>query len=318
MRWIEVTAKTAEGMADRVADLLMDAGAKGTAWEAKPSHIVGGGDGDAAARMAAVRAYFPEGVDPVRLIERLEAVFGSDPELGGSGEGDAMGPVFEFRYVEDEDWGSAWKAYFKPLKIGRRLVIRPSWEPYAAGPGDLVITLDPGMAFGTGDHPTTAMCLELLEDEMGARTSAKGPVALDVGTGSGILSVALAMLGASRVVAVDIDETAVGIARDNARLNGVEDRVEVIHGDISAAFGRTGPADRFDLVVANILAPVIASIAPAVSEGLKEGGAFICSGIFRDQAESVEEALIASGFSDLKPVTSGEWVAFRCRKRCGG
>lgn len=207
--------------------------------------------------------------------------------------------------VCDEDWANNWKEYYKPLHIGRNVVIKPVWESYDAKPNEKVITLDPGAAFGTGSHETTAMCIELLEN-----TVENGDRVLDVGCGSGILSVAACVLGADDVNAVDIDELAVKTTIENAELNAVND------GRIKAAVGSLTEniSGKFDVVVANIVADVIISLCKDIGEFMEECGSFICSGIIDDRVCDVKKAFSENGFVVEKALHKKEWNAFLLRK----
>jgi len=206
-------------------------------------------------------------------------------------------PTPAYRIVAQSDWADAWKAGFQPLRIGRRILITPSWlrAPDYNPERDLLITLDPGMAFGTGLHPTTQLCAAALEDYVEA-----GMRVLDVGSGSGILSILAAKLGASEVVGVDIDTEAVRAGQENAARNAVSDRVRIIHGAHDAATGH------YDLIVANILAGVIAQM---LAEGLGARGArFIFSGILDSQREQVIRAAEQAGLYLEEVRTSNDWV----------
>ncbi len=212
---------------------------------------------------------------------------------------------WQTRDVKEQDWATAWQEYYKPVRVGQKVIVKPSWEDYIAREGETVIELDPGMAFGCGTHATTAMCLALLEELAPGCT-----VVYDVGTGSGILSVAAALLGARQVTAVDIDELAVRTARDNAERNGVSDRVVVAQGNLldNLAGGRA------DLVVANIITDVIIRLAPDAAAVLNPGGRLVASGIINDRAESVRQALGNAGLEPEKELTESEWVATVYRK----
>ena len=203
--------------------------------------------------------------------------------------------------VCDEDWANNWKEYYKPLHIGKSVVIRPVWEEYAEKPGEKVITLDPGAAFGTGSHETTSMCIELLEEAVG-----EGARVLDVGCGSGILSVAACVLGAKNVTAVDIDEFAVKTAAGNAELNGIgADKITAVQGSLT-----DNVSGKFDVIVANIVADVIISLCRDVGDFLEDCGAFICSGIIDDRVCDVKNAFAESGFVIEKSMHKKEWNAF--------
>lgn len=202
--------------------------------------------------------------------------------------------------LEKEDWAESWKRYFKPLRIGQHFVITPSWEKVDALPGDRVITIDPRTAFGTGQHPTTALCLRAIE-----RAPLEGVTALDLGCGSGILSIAMAMLGA-RVVATDNDPDATAIALENVVAHGLGDRVEVICGDLLDPL-TSSERPKFGLVVANILAHVVLQAAPGVARILEPGGTFIASGIIDSASEGFISKVIGMGYSIVEVCREAEW-----------
>lgn len=202
--------------------------------------------------------------------------------------------------VREEDWANNWKAYFKPLPVGRKLLIKPSWEPVPPGTDRLIVEIDPGMAFGSGTHPTTELCLAALEEQYPA-----GKAVFDIGTGSGILAVAAARLGAATVTAVDIDPVAVRTARENAARNGVEEVVNFRLGGIEVI----EPDAKAEIIVANIIADVIIAIAGPVRQRLRPGGVCIVSGIIRERCPEVKAALTAAGFTGIDCRWSGEWAS---------
>ena len=193
-----------------------------------------------------------------------------------------LGPL-QSRLLSEEDWARAWQKHFKVLHIGRRIVVCPSWLSYDRKPNDALVILDPGMAFGTGLHPTTKMCLEALDCRI-----RNGMEILDVGTGSGILSIAAANLGASRVLALDVDPVAVRVARDNVTANGVGQAVEIREGTLPQDDQSSRP--RFDIVVANIAVRPIVQLAPHILDCLRPGDLAVVSGILDDQAQEVEDS----------------------------
>jgi ribosomal protein L11 methyltransferase len=207
--------------------------------------------------------------------------------------------------VHEEEWATAWKKYYKPVKISERFTITPSWETYEAMPDELVIELDPGMAFGTGTHPTTVMCMRALE-----RCVKVGDYWIDVGCGTGVLSIAAAKLGAIRVDAVDLDEVAVKSAELNVKLNGVADRIHIRQNNLLNNM-RT-PADG---IVANILAEVIMCFVQDASELLKPGGWFIASGIIAAKAGEVKKHLQETGLQVVETLAQEDWVAFIAKKQ---
>lgn len=237
--------------------------------------------------------------------DRLEATLLSFREalrtLSSAGAAD-IPPNITLRFVEEADWAEAWKQYFKPQRIGRRLVIKPTWETFDAAADDVVLQIDPGMAFGTGLHATTRLCLCALEEQVfpGARVA-------DVGTGSGILAIAAALLGASPVQATDIDPLAVRIARENIALNTVETVVQVSESDAP-------PPGAFDVVVANILADVILGMRAALTRALGPNGLLIASGIIDARAGDVRRGLTEGGLCVEATRAEGEWVAILARR----
>lgn len=222
----------------------------------------------------------------------------------------ALGIRLNARTIKDEDWATNWKQYYRPMNIGESLTILPSWEQEPAGTR-VVVRLDPGLIFGTGSHPTTRMCLEMLEKHIfsGARV-------LDLGCGSGILAIASARLGANKVVGCDIDELAPKIAMENAALNGIgEDRFKVYHGDIltDSDLIETIGGQSYEIILLNIVADVIISLAPTALKWLAEKGRLICSGIIEGRQQEVGQALEAAGYEILEKISDGGWHGFICR-----
>jgi len=207
------------------------------------------------------------------------------------------------REILDEDWAHNWKQYYRPFRIMRRTVIKPSWEKYEPRENDLVVELDPGMAFGTGQHATTQLCAKLIEKYLSA-----GDEVLDLGTGSGILALAALKLGASKVWALDIDPVALEYARENFRRNSLLRRTVLRHGS-----GLSGMRKKFPLIVANIVASTIVALADRVPARLAPCGTFIASGIIRSRERDVTEALKKNSLSVVEVNREGEWVALAAR-----
>lgn len=224
----------------------------------------------------------------------------------------AQAPVAPIRYreVRDQDWAEEWKRYFGVLHVGRRFVVRPSWETYEARPGELVIELDPGTAFGTGQHETTRLCLEALE-----RHVRPGTAVLDVGTGSGILAVGAVRLGAASVRACDVDENAIVAAVENIRRNAVEGAVDVRAGSVGAEWPWDEPAEASaDLVVANISSVALIALMAELAAALKAGGCFIGSGFIESGRAGVEAAVRTAGLEPVEVFEDGEWRCLVARK----
>lgn len=228
-------------------------------------------------------------------------------------EGDAAGALgrltTETSLTRQEDWEWGWKQYFKPFPVGETFLIKPSWETVDDAGGRTILEIDPASSFGTGTHDTTQLCMGMLE-----KTVKGGEKLLDMGTGSGILAIAAAMLGAKADTAVDIDEHCLTCAKENAERNGV--RIgRTLHGDAlrdAALAAEIG--DGYDIIVANIVADVIIGMAPMFWDKLKPGGTLICSGILNERADEVERALRAAGFALCERRASDDWTAFTVRK----
>ncbi len=204
------------------------------------------------------------------------------------------------RTIDEQDWSESWKEFFHPLKITKRIVIKPSWQDYDANFDDIVIEIDPGMAFGTGTHPTTALCISMIEKYM-----KKGDKFLDIGTGSGILMLAAAKLGAQKVCGIDNDEVAIDIAEKNLLLNGIENKnFKVMTGNLTDKVD-----EKFDFVAANILTETIMVLLDTVKSVLKKKSVFICSGIIEKNKDQVVEKMIASGFEVIEIREKEEWVS---------
>jgi ribosomal protein L11 methyltransferase len=311
MKWLEVMIKTTEEASDAVSEMLMSIGAGGVAIEdpndirkqINASESLDYADDEflnSLGEDVTIKAYFPsdtigEGLIPL-VNEKLNFISGF-LEVGKRYIG--------MNEVDDEDWATAWKKYYKPFNISSRVVIKPSWEEYFPKEGEIIIELDPGMAFGTGTHETTRMCAQLLEKYVKSQDEI-----LDLGCGTGILSIIAAKLGAVRVLAADIDETAVRITRENCAINKVANKVTALKGILENL-----EKNRSDIVVANIIADVIRNISVIVPDYLKNNGYFITSGIIKERKDEIIDSYIKSGFIMEECLEMGEWVAivFRCQ-----
>jgi ribosomal protein L11 methyltransferase len=220
----------------------------------------------------------------------------------------AIWPVGELstRAVDEEDWANAWKDHYHPIRIGQNTVICPRWREVASREGDVVIHLDPGMAFGTGLHPTTQLCLEALEE-----VPLTGKSVLDLGCGSGVLAISAAMRGAASVRALDVDPVAVRTTRENAEINGVRSAVTIEQGSLPEPESR-----RYDIVLANIIAQVIIDLAPNLRAAVAPAGTLIASGIIDDKVERTVAALRDVGFTCVAR-QRGDWFALICQASDG-
>jgi ribosomal protein L11 methyltransferase len=251
-----------------------------------------------------------QGIEQTKIIrneiERLK-------HLASIGELSDLGRLeIDYQDLFEEDWADNWKQYFKPFKLGDRVVIKPHWEEYDADENDVILEIDPGMAFGTGTHQSTQMCVEALQNYIKS-----GDKVIDLGCGSGILSICALLLGAKIAVATDIDENAVRITIENAKMNNIyEDRITAIWGNALAdekIYNKI--KDVYDLVLANIVADVIIPYCPMVHEMLKPKGIFITSGIINHRTDDVKNAILNNGFVILEHRVKDDWSAFVCQKQ---
>ena len=318
MQWREIIVHTTTDGADLLSELMMELGAAGTEivdradvpdpdkpgvyWELYDKKLL-----EEMPEDVLVKGWFARDEQEQQTVENLKARLEA---LKADSFGVEMGSLrMDEENVKDEDWAEEWKKNYKPFRIGSHLVVKPTWEKYVSQPGDLVIELDPGMAFGTGAHHTTRMCLELLE-----KTVRPGDTMLDMGCGSGILSIASLLLGAKKAVAVDIDPIAETIARENAAMNGLgEQDYEIRIGNlISDKALQTDIRGQYPVVAANIVADVILALCPFAREVVAPGGTFIVSGIIDDREAEVEAGLKQAGFAVKEVLSSDCWFAILC------
>jgi ribosomal protein L11 methyltransferase len=292
--WTELVLRVRRDASEFVADLLQELTGNGVTIE-PPIQALGPDEGyvlDAAAPDV-LKAYM---YGPRSNAQREELIRAIDD--AGYGAAIVGQPVWNL--VREEDWAEAWKTHYDIEKVGR-LVVRPLWREHAPQPGEVVISLDPGMAFGTGQHPTTRMCLQSLQDRMHP-----GDYVLDLGSGSGILAIAAVALGASRCLATDTEEQAVKMTLENVAHNGMSDRIETRPGSIEAV-GADGP---FDCIMANINAAAVASLAADMASQLKPGGWLAAGGVINEREALAREALEAAGLRIEEVMASGDWRTF--------
>jgi ribosomal protein L11 methyltransferase len=293
VNWIQVTVKVDGEAAEAVAEALRPFAHGGVSLEQAAADLSPGAARPQLEEEITVSIYYPAAEDSPARRRRLEEILWHMSQLYPI-------PAPAFQAVREEDWANAWKQHYRPLRIGRHLLICPAWESVHARPDDILITMDPGMAFGTGLHPTTRMCLEAIEARF-----RPGMTVLDMGTGSGILAIAAALLGARFVLALDTDEVAVQAARQNCAINGVSDVVTVRRGSLADL----QPSPQWDLILANILAPVILDMLRAgMASLLRPGGTIVLAGIIEDQANEVEEVLPAEGLALLERLQVRDWA----------
>jgi len=302
MEWIEAKvdfdAPTTVAAEELIADVFYSFGVKGVVVEDPTMEAPPGTDvileNGVRPTVYAVSGYFPASAfDQAQRQDFEKALKALDRQL-------TMRHRIFYRSVDEEDWAESWKAFFWPEKVSEQIVVKPTWREYAPTNDEKVLEIDPGMAFGTGTHPTTALCIQLLEQHL-----QPGDRLLDVGTGSGILMVAGSLLGAAEVHGIDNDPVAVDVARQNLEINGVPDNCgRVWAGDLVG-----GVTTGYDLVAANILAEVIIGLLPDIPGVLAPGGRFICSGILHSQKGQIIQSAEPIGFQLIDTREQEEWVA---------
>ena len=307
MDWTEISIKTSQEGADIAAQAFYEVGIPGLVIE-DPDELsqlskeeffldyidesmVGTSDGT-----VVIKAYLSSDSS---LGEKLSLIKDKINWLKNRDLGVDLGSLdIELTSVREEDWSNTWKKYYKPIKVSDRIVIKPSWETYNKKKGQVILTLDPGMAFGTGTHETTMLCMQAIDQYIRPDHSL-----IDIGCGTGVLSIGALLLGAKAATAIDLDGNAVEIARKNAQINKVLDRMTLVHGNLLDEIEGS-----YDIVVANIIADVIIELSQYVTNYIKAGGLFISSGIIHERLDEVIEQIESVGLIIEKVAKMGEWA----------
>lgn len=295
--WLELKILVPFEFVEPVAELFRRYGKGGVAIEEAGGWNPDEGESPPERQSAIIRTYMPQtpGYRRNREIVHIGVqLVGKLTDL----------PELEEREIREREWEDAWKAHFTPLRIGRRLLVQPPWLREEAGPDDVVIEIDPGLAFGTGHHPTTNRTLECME-----RLMRPGLHVLDVGSGSGILSIGAAKLGAARVLGVEIDRVALKAGRVNVRSNSVSGRVRFYAGTLP---NEKIPAGWAELLLANVNSVALANLAPELRRALAPDGRLVAAGILQERRQQVVDAFTAAGLSFIEEHHDGDWVAFVC------
>jgi ribosomal protein L11 methyltransferase len=304
MNWNEISVSTTTLAVEIISNIFIESGSKGVMIEDPSDFHLQGQDPLAWDYME--KEVFDFGHEDVRVIgyfsseedinekiseieKRLDYVKSLDLDTGSL-------EIFK-KEVKQENWENEWKKYFNVQKVSKSIVIKPSWEEYSAKEGEKIIDIDPGMAFGTGTHETTRMCINAIEKYM-----KKGDSLIDIGCGSGILSIAAAHLGAEKVIAVDLDKLAVKVSKENVDLNGFSNIIDVRYGDLTDVI-----EEKADVIVANIIADIIAKLSENIADFMKEGAYFISSGIINDKKDFVISKLKENNFDIIEEKNDGEW-----------
>jgi ribosomal protein L11 methyltransferase len=302
-KWLKIELSVSPLLIDALSNFLTEIGIQGAFQEELLPQSQG--DFGLSETREVLKAYLPfDG----RLEDRiaslktyLDSVSGLFPEMEES--------RLSMEIVADQDWGEEWKKYFKPLRVSKNIVIKPTWERYTPAGRDIVIEIDPGMAFGTGQHASTRMCLEAIEDILLKDRGVKKWRVLDIGTGTGILGISCAKLGAERVVCVDIDKKAAAIARENAMINNVADRVEIINRDVNTI------NEPFDLIVANLTAKILLRLRDHLMSLIEKDGYLVISGIVDQNKTDIESHFLKGTLSVHQIITEKEWVCYVLQRR---
>lgn len=298
--WLELSVEADVEAVEAVSEILGRVAGGGTTVEPAFELVDEGLDARIDPRRpATVRAYVP-----ARDPAAAERAVAEATEALGHLQAFGLRPIGDLatRVVHEDDWAEAWKAHFPVLRIGHRIVVRPTWRRHRAGPDDVVLALDPGMAFGTGLHPTTQLCLAALES-LADRGRLAGARVLDVGVGSGILSIAAVRLGAASALGVDIDPIAIESTEANARRNDLADRIVARTGSLPSG------EQPHEVVVANLVASVLITLASSLRDELTARGTVLASGIFVDREAEVRDAFAAAGLDVVGRTDEGDWVA---------
>ncbi len=311
MKWYEIKIKTTTELVDLITNVLYDAGVGGVViedpndlnmlnkdereWDYFDKNVL-----NYEHEGAIVKGYLPDGEslpDKINFIkEEIKNI---------SSNNNVKNHEIETSEVFEEDWANEWKKYYKPTRISKNIVVKPTWEEYSANKNEKIIELDPGMAFGTGTHETTKMCVNLLEKYVNCHS-----IVYDIGCGSGILSIAAAKLGAKKVLGVDLDEVAVKVSRDNVKENKVENIVEIKRGNLMEVV-----SGKADIIVANIIADIIKILSKDISIFMKENSVFISSGIILEKIDEVVDELEDNGLEVIDIQKDGEWAAIISKVR---
>jgi len=303
-KWIKIEISAPSELMDALGNFLTETGAQGVFQESlTPQNTAV--DFPEPVIEEILKAYFPQDIRSEKRIVAVQKYIDSLFEIFPGLEK----PSFTTEIISDPNWGEQWKKYFKPIRVSNNIIVKPTWERYTPASRDIVIEIDPGMAFGTGQHASTRMCIEAIEDVMMKDRSIKEWKVLDVGCGTGILGITAAKIGAQDVICVDIDKKAIEIAGENAAINNVEDSLHISNKNVATI---NNPRN---LIIANLTAKLLLNLRPHLIQLLLPEGYMIISGIIELDAKNIEEQFSADPLTLHRVITEKEWVCYVLRKK---
>jgi ribosomal protein L11 methyltransferase len=302
-KWLKIEISAPAELMDALGNFLTETGAQGVFQETLEPQSPE--DFPESTNIEIIKAYFPQDVRSEKRIAAVQKYLASLSEIFS----DLAAPSLKTEIISDPDWGEQWKKYFKPIRVSNNIIVKPTWERYAPSSRDIVIEIDPGMAFGTGQHASTRMCIEALEDIIMKDRTVKDWKVLDVGCGTGILGITAAKLGAQDVICLDIDKKATEIARENAAINHVDDRLRIINKD---AILINEPRN---LIIANLTSKLLLKLRQHFTQLLLPDGYMIISGIIEQDAKDIEDNFSVAQLIQSKMITEKEWVCYILKKK---
>ncbi|MBP6915171.1 MAG: 50S ribosomal protein L11 methyltransferase [Smithellaceae bacterium] len=301
-KWLKMEIEANAQVMDALGNFLTETGAQGIFQEALEPQLPG--DFPEQSDTEKIHAYFP---DDARVGKRISTVQNYMDSLSQIFP-EFKKPSLKTEVISDPDWGEQWKKYFKPIRVSGNIIVKPTWERYSPSSRDIIIEIDPGMAFGTGQHASTRMCLQAVEDIILKDRSIKNWKVLDVGCGTGILGITAAKLGAQDVIGVDIDKKAVEIARENAAINEVDDCIKFINRDVKTL------NESRNLIIANLTAKLLLELGEHLKNLLVPNGYMVISGIVEPDRQAIEENFCIAPFIQDAVITEKEWVCYALKK----
>jgi len=302
-KWLKIEIAAPAELMDALGNFLTETGAQGVFEETlEPQYAA---DFPATPATETIKAYFPSDLRSEKRIAAIQKYLTSLSEIFS----DLPVPVLKTETISDPDWGEQWKKYFKPVRVSNNIIVKPTWERYTPSSRDIIIEIDPGMAFGTGQHASTRMCIEALEEIIMKDRTIEDWKVLDVGCGTGILGITAAKLGAQDIICVDIDKKATEIARENAAINQVDDRLRIINKDAAMI------NEPRNLIIANLTSRLLLKLRQHFTQLLLPEGYMIISGIIEQDAKEIETNFSIAQLIQNKVITEKEWICYVLKKK---